>query len=147
MTSGHPVAQVQRAEQRREHSHLEAGELLGANLKLVAPLLRQEQGTDQVLEDDQHQAEQGHGLHPHLHVRERDPEREHRRGKLGGQQRHQRAAYLGGEPAALEVADVGGDHREVERQRHREEPEDEEVEGGVGLDHAGAVDGRVEGRA
>ena len=58
---GHPVAQVERAQQRAEQRDLEAGELLGAQLELVGALLGDEQGADQVLEDEEHDAEQGDG--------------------------------------------------------------------------------------
>ena len=48
---GHPVAQVERAQQRREQRDLEPGELARAQLELVGAVLGDEQGADQVLED------------------------------------------------------------------------------------------------
>ena len=56
---GHPVAQVERAQQRGEQRDLEAGELAGAQLELVGALLGDEQRADQVLEDEDEDAEQG----------------------------------------------------------------------------------------
>ena len=47
---GHPVAQVERAQERAEQGDLEAGELLGLQLELVRSLLGDQQGADQVLE-------------------------------------------------------------------------------------------------
>ena len=59
VAGGHPVAQIERPQERREQRDLEAGELAGAQLELVAAVLGDQQGTDEVLEDQDDHAEQG----------------------------------------------------------------------------------------
>ena len=61
---GHPVAQVERAQQRAQQRDLEAGQLLGPQLELVGALLGEQQRPDQVLEDDHDDGEQGDGRRP-----------------------------------------------------------------------------------
>ena len=63
---GHPIAQVERAQQRAQHPDLEAGQLLAALLQLVGPLLGEQQRAEQVLEGDQDDAEQGDRGDPDL---------------------------------------------------------------------------------
>ena len=58
VTGGHLVAEVEGPQHRAQHSDLQARELLGPRLELLGPLLGYEQSTEQVLEDDQHDAEQ-----------------------------------------------------------------------------------------
>ncbi len=131
VAGGHLVAQIERAQHRAQHPDLEAGELLGAGLELLGPLLGQQQGAEQVLEGDQHDAEQGDPGDADLVVDEGDADRHQRRRQLGGQHRDQDVANLGEEGAALQIAFIEADHREVDRQRQQEGREDERVEGGV----------------
>ena len=100
---GHPVAEVERAEQRAEQRDLEPGELLGPQLELVGPLLREQELAHQVLEGQQHDREQRHGRQPELLVGEDHREREDGRGELGGQDREERAADPGDQARALDV--------------------------------------------
>ena len=142
VAGGHPVAQVQRSQQRGEQRDLEAGELAGPQLELVGALLGDQQGADQVLEDEHQDAEQDDGLGADLDVGEGDADREHRRGELGRQHGEQGAADLGREAGALLVAGVARDQREVDRQREHEDAADQEVEGGApGRNRSGFRDG------
>ena len=96
VAGGHPVAQVERPEQGAQQGDLEAGELLGLQLELVGALLRQKQGADQVLEDDQDDREQGHGRQADLDVQVGDPDRRAapRRARRGGPGRATRRTLL-----------------------------------------------------
>jgi hypothetical protein len=130
VAGGHLVPQVEGAQHRAQHPHLEAGQLLAAQLQLLGPLLGDQQRAQQVLEGDEDDAEQGDPGEADLDVEVGDPDRHQRRRHLRGKQGDQRRADLGDEGAAFEIAGVGGDHREVDRQRQQEGAEDEQVEGG-----------------
>ena len=100
-----------------------------AQLQLLGPLLGDEQGAEQVLEGDQNDAEQGDPGEADLGVEEGDPDRHQRRRQLRGQHGTAAVPDLREEGDPLEVAGVGGDHHEVDRQRELEDAEDEDVEG------------------
>ena len=115
VAGGHLVAQVERAQQRAQHPDLEARELVRPQLQLTGPLLRLEQGAEQVLEGDQHDAEQRDPGEPDLGVDEGDADGHQRRRELRGEHRDQHRADHRDEGAPLDVAGVAGDHHEVDR--------------------------------
>ena len=84
---GHLVPQVEGAEQRAQHPDLEAGQLFGSDLELLGALLGLQQGAEQVLEDDEHDAEQRDPGEPDLVVDEGDADRHQRGRELGREQR------------------------------------------------------------
>ena len=140
MARGHPVARVQRVQERAHHPQLQAGQLVG-------PMLGHQQLAQQVLEPGQHDHQQRDRHHPDPHVHERDQDDEDRVVELGGQERDQHLPRLGGEPAALQPGLVPGGEREVQRQRRHERDEDQDVEGGVAPADPRGVAHVVEGQA
>ncbi len=125
---GHPVAEVERAQQGAQQGDLEARELLGPQLELVGPLLGDEQGPDQVLEDDDDDGEQGDGGQAELHVEVGDADGQQGGGELGGKQRGEGSSRLGPKRGPLHVAEVTRDQDEVDCQRDDEEAEHRQVE-------------------
>ena len=142
---GHPVAEVERAQQGAQQGDLEAGELLGPQLELVGALLGDQQGADQVLEDDHDDGEQGDGRKAELDVEVGDADGQQGGGELGGEQGGKRAARLGPKRGPLHVAEVARDQGEVDRQGDDEEAEHEQVEERVRLADPGPLEGRREG--
>ena len=140
---GHLVAQVERAQQRAQHPHLEAGQLVGAFLQLHRALLGEQQLAEQVLEGDEDDAEEGDRRDPDHVVDEDDRDGKHRAGELGRQHRRQHLQFRG-EGRAFDVGAVAGDHHEVDRQGDLEEREDAEVEDGVARADADPLDRLLE---
>ena len=129
MARGHPVAQVERAQQRGEQRDLEAGELAGAQLELVGAVLGDEQGADEVLEDQDDDAEQGDRRGPDLDVGERrTPSASIAAASSDGSSGRSARRTLVGKLRALDVARVAGDQDEVDREREDEDREDQQVE-------------------
>ena len=154
VAGGHPIAGIERVQQRADHAELEAGELVGPRFELAGTdaqlalaLLGEEQLAEKVLEAREHDDQKGDGRHPDLHVEDGDDDGEQRAEQLGGQERHESRVGLLGERRSLQPALVAGGKNEVQSEGEDEGREDEDVEGSVRPGDAGGLDGRVEGQA
>ena len=142
---GHPVPEVERVHDRAQDADLEARKLLGARAQLLAlrlqflgALLGEQELAEQVLEREEHEAEERDRRDADLDVEVGDADRQQRGRELGGQNGDHELAHLVHQRAAVEVAAVQRDDQEVHRERDHEGDEHEQVEDPVLVAEAGA---------
>jgi hypothetical protein len=149
------ISQVERVHDRAQDADLQARELLrpsaqllAASRELLRALLGEEELSEQVLEREEDEPEQGDRGDPHLAVQVGDPDREQRRRELGGQHGdHELAHEVEQRHTLLEVDPVRRDDQEVDREREHERGEHEEVEAAVLTCHPQRVPRGVEREA
>ena len=96
-------------------------------VQLLAPVFGLQQLADEVLEDDEHQAEQREADRAQSDRQVDGGHRQQRREQLGGEQRRERLARLLRERRSIEIALVAGDTEEVQSEREDERREHEQV--------------------
>jgi hypothetical protein len=147
VAGGHPVAQVERPEQRGQQGDLEARQAFGLQLELVGALLGDQQRPAQVLEDDEGDSEQRDRRQARLVIEEGEADDEQGGDELGRQHRKQDPAQLRREAAAVEVAREARDRREVDRDGEAEGAKDQEVGESIVRAHAEGVDALIQGHS
>jgi hypothetical protein len=96
-------------------------------IRCSSSLLGHEQLPNQVLEDDEHEPEQGDTDRAQAHGDVHGDERQQRREQLGGQDRRERLARLVNERRPVEVALVAGDKKKVQRHGNNERGKHQQV--------------------
>jgi hypothetical protein len=129
VTRGHPVAEVERAQQRAQQRDLESGQLLCAHLQLLASLLGEQELADEILEREQDGGEEDDGWKPQVGVGERYRQREQASRQLRRQDRDYRAPQMREQAGLIEVDAVDSDRSQIDRERSDEQGEHHQVEG------------------